>query len=258
MFNKKGFTLVEIIVVLVILFILAGIGIPAYLKYIDDSKEKVCKINRTSLNNYYKKYSVLFEDSPSLKDVIDSKGNILSSQFSQDVQTYICPSGGVFYIENSVIKCTKHDDGIGNENGGGIEEPQKTLRELLANVNSESWLAICNRVTTTEKEVIEEGSFVEYEDKIYVASQKVTLNPNEAKTYVNNISDFKFMTYLDPNRPIFGPSNVDKSTNTWNVQLNEGSIYQEGEKTYLYRGQDNQTQKPFPPNGNWVELNFTK
>lgn len=37
--NKKGFTLVEIIVVLVILAILAAIAVPAVLGYVDDAKE---------------------------------------------------------------------------------------------------------------------------------------------------------------------------------------------------------------------------
>ena len=37
--NKKGFTLVEIIVVLVILAILAAIAIPTVLGYVDDAKE---------------------------------------------------------------------------------------------------------------------------------------------------------------------------------------------------------------------------
>ena len=38
--NKKGFTLVELIVVLVILAILAALLIPALTKYIDKAKEK--------------------------------------------------------------------------------------------------------------------------------------------------------------------------------------------------------------------------
>ena len=37
--NKKGFTLVEIIVVLVILGILAAIAVPSVMGYIDDAKE---------------------------------------------------------------------------------------------------------------------------------------------------------------------------------------------------------------------------
>ena len=38
-FNKKGFTLVEIIVVLVILAIFAAIAVPAVLGYVDESKK---------------------------------------------------------------------------------------------------------------------------------------------------------------------------------------------------------------------------
>lgn len=38
--NKKGFTLIEIIVVLIIIAILAAIAVPAMMKYINDAKEK--------------------------------------------------------------------------------------------------------------------------------------------------------------------------------------------------------------------------
>ena len=37
--NKRGFTLVEIIVVLVILAILAAVAVPTALGYVDDAKE---------------------------------------------------------------------------------------------------------------------------------------------------------------------------------------------------------------------------
>lgn len=42
--NKKGFTLVEVIVVLVILAILAAIAVPALTGYIEDSKEKAANL----------------------------------------------------------------------------------------------------------------------------------------------------------------------------------------------------------------------
>ena len=40
-FNKKGFTLVEIIVVLVILAILAAIAVPSVLGYVEEAKKWV-------------------------------------------------------------------------------------------------------------------------------------------------------------------------------------------------------------------------
>ena len=39
-FNKKGFTLVEIIVVLVILAILAAIAVPSVLGYVEEAKKE--------------------------------------------------------------------------------------------------------------------------------------------------------------------------------------------------------------------------
>ena len=39
-FNKKGFTLVEIIVVLVILAILAAIAVPSVLGYVEEAKKR--------------------------------------------------------------------------------------------------------------------------------------------------------------------------------------------------------------------------
>ena len=39
-FNKKGFTMVELIVVLVILAIIAAVAVPALLGFTDSAKEK--------------------------------------------------------------------------------------------------------------------------------------------------------------------------------------------------------------------------
>ena len=47
-FNKKGFTLVEIIVVLVILAILAAIAVPSVLGYVEEAKKRkiYCRSHR--------------------------------------------------------------------------------------------------------------------------------------------------------------------------------------------------------------------
>ena len=52
-FNKKGFTLVEIIVVLVILAILAAIAVPSVLWYVEEAKAiyTVIQVEETKLAN---------------------------------------------------------------------------------------------------------------------------------------------------------------------------------------------------------------
>jgi len=52
--NKKGFTLTEMIVVLVILAVLAAFAIPTMLGYISSSQEKLCDITRLDMVRLYK------------------------------------------------------------------------------------------------------------------------------------------------------------------------------------------------------------
>jgi prepilin-type N-terminal cleavage/methylation domain-containing protein len=47
--TKKGFSLVELLVVVAIIGVLAGVGIVAYNNYIDDADKKVSKANATLL-----------------------------------------------------------------------------------------------------------------------------------------------------------------------------------------------------------------
>ena len=47
--RKGGFTLVELIVVITIILILAAVLVPALMRYIDRSKEAVCRSNEACL-----------------------------------------------------------------------------------------------------------------------------------------------------------------------------------------------------------------
>jgi prepilin-type N-terminal cleavage/methylation domain-containing protein len=48
--NKKGFTLVELMLVIVILGVLATIAIPRFIQTSDDAKIKVCSSNIANMN----------------------------------------------------------------------------------------------------------------------------------------------------------------------------------------------------------------
>lgn len=67
--NKKGFTLVELIVVLVILAILAAILVPALLGWIDKAKEK--QILLDARNAYIAAQEVISEDYAKATPLID-------------------------------------------------------------------------------------------------------------------------------------------------------------------------------------------
>ncbi len=47
--NEKGFTLMELMIVIVIIGVLAAIGIPAYNGYVNKAKEAACKANKRTI-----------------------------------------------------------------------------------------------------------------------------------------------------------------------------------------------------------------
>ena len=51
--NRKGFTLIELIVVIAILGILALFLVPSFMGYAKDAKQSVCESNMTSIQRAY-------------------------------------------------------------------------------------------------------------------------------------------------------------------------------------------------------------
>lgn len=113
--NKKGFTLIEIIVVLVILAILAAVALVTYLGYVDYSKEKICESNRGSVKRFLMAHKLLGKDtSKKLQEAADS----------YDIY---CPVTGKTYIAyldtgEIIVLCDKH-----------IEEGNFNLKDSLLN-----------------------------------------------------------------------------------------------------------------------------
>ncbi len=66
MLNKKGFSLVELMIVVVIMGILIAVAIPLYGAITDNSKNKTCATNvdniRANARNYFLSYNTVAED----------------------------------------------------------------------------------------------------------------------------------------------------------------------------------------------------
>lgn len=75
--NRKGFTLIELMIVVAILGILAAVAIPAFLKYIKRSKTSEATMNIRKLYDG----SVAYFSS----EHVDSTGNIIESRFPATV-----------------------------------------------------------------------------------------------------------------------------------------------------------------------------
>ena len=67
--DQRGFTLMELMIVIVIIGVLAAIGVPAYKNYVTEAKKSACNANRntiaTALGMYYAEhgeYTDKFDD----------------------------------------------------------------------------------------------------------------------------------------------------------------------------------------------------
>lgn len=120
--NTKGFTLVEIIVVLVILAILAAFILPTMLGYVSESKRKLCEVDRSDMVRLYKTARMN-------KAYFGEYESIDNDDFKAFVEEnwgkgHKCPAGGKYTYEvkdNGVfVRCSTHDK---SDEGSGEGEP---------------------------------------------------------------------------------------------------------------------------------------
>lgn len=100
--NKKGFTLVEVIVVLVILAILAAILVPTLIGYIDKANDKAVVAEarsafmaaQTLASESYGETGTAAASEADIKDLSGVKGTITLSFANNKIDSFVYASGG--------------------------------------------------------------------------------------------------------------------------------------------------------------------
>lgn len=119
--DKRGFTLIEMMVVIVIIGVLSKIAIPSYTRAVDRAEVGACKANRrilsTAVATYYIDHSTCCK--------LDSAGNPTDEvigiadlvEYVENAEALTCPAGGNYTIilaggddkaSNAAIRCD-HD-----------------------------------------------------------------------------------------------------------------------------------------------------
>lgn len=104
--GKKGYTLIELILVIVILSIIAAIVMPSFFGYMEFAIGKVCNSNCLELNKSYNTYL-------ELRSIQHSE--IVFDKFLEE-NDGICPRNGEISYKDGLIKCDIHSHESGSDN----------------------------------------------------------------------------------------------------------------------------------------------
>lgn len=99
--RNKGFTLVELMVVVAIIIILAAILIPRYLDVTESAKTAKCSANQKTLEAANGMYMAdpLNTDTEEVADLANLAPTYI-------VQLPTCPKGGTYDIDNGYVTCS--------------------------------------------------------------------------------------------------------------------------------------------------------
>ena len=106
--NKKGFTLIELVVVIVILGILMLLIIPRIGKFQDNAEVKTCKGNQRTLGSAQAMYYSVYGSTAATLDGL-----------SEFTGAYTCPAGGTYRASASdpyIFTCNGSSNGLSHEN----------------------------------------------------------------------------------------------------------------------------------------------
>ena len=102
--KSKGFTLIELTVVIVILTIITVIAVPRLVKQRGLAAETVCDINRNTVERLYMVF--LLEN---------GHEDNLFTRFLIENFDEVCPDGGVINYEDGKVKCSLHEEANNDE-----------------------------------------------------------------------------------------------------------------------------------------------
>ena len=128
--NKKGFTLIEVMVVVALIAILSAIAIPAYLSYRRDAEMEVARSSMVTVIDSINGYNAI-KGHP--MDIVDSNGNITGTV--QDVINKFAAEGMSVVVDAIKLDANMADYCVYND---GMQ-----CFVLRDDVSADDWAELC-------------------------------------------------------------------------------------------------------------------
>lgn len=131
--RNRGFSLVELIIVIAIIASLTAIIVPTYLVYVSKARQTTCQANRASLEKVLK-IEMTDKDYATLQDAYNAKTAAEPEWASQ----FVCPAGGKISAMRNEVICSKHSspDFLSNVPEGNLNSQDAIRKYYEANGNS--------------------------------------------------------------------------------------------------------------------------
>jgi len=106
--DQRGFTLMELMIVIVIIGVLAAIGVPAYNNYVKKAKAATCQANRRTLDTavglYYAEYGFYPGEEPASHENYGKSLMELLGLYVDNATELTCPEGGAYTLDGASHK----------------------------------------------------------------------------------------------------------------------------------------------------------
>ena len=256
--NNKGFTLIEMLIVVAIIAVLVAVGIPTLTGQLARAKAVTCEANRTIFTRSYKMNMIFATEDYTLEDAINGD----YPEMLQDLAGLTCPSGGTFSVVDGQLVCSVHGaigSGETGGSGGGTGGGTDTLEAgdvIFGDITLYSWEALCSAAASSGSGgvSVNKGKVYVYNGETYVAENDNWLSTSAGVTFSTNPGGVSFMQHFDPTATTINSSNYSSSTG-WNPYLMNGVVFYENDMSFVFLGADNTQWDALPMlGGNWVHL----